>query len=250
MAKTNTGLVAFCKAALNAGTGYVYGTFGRICTTALLDDCARRYPDPDLAGGEMRKVGEKWIGKRVVDCIGLVKYYMFSDRYGDNPQYVAKYDQGANTTFNNAASKGVISTIPEIPGLLLHMDGHVGVYIGNGDVIEARGTAYGVVKTRLNSRPWTHWYKSQWITYSGSDNAPFTCDTHSTVPIQRGKKYTARITCSVYPKVITGTGGIVTTRLESRSGDNYYFSFTGIATGATGIYINNSPSAVFVCKVV
>ena len=86
MAKTNTGLVSFCKAALNAGTGYVYGTFGQICTTALLDDCAKRYPASDQAGGEMRKIGEKWLGKRVVDCIGLVKYYMFSDNYGDNPK--------------------------------------------------------------------------------------------------------------------------------------------------------------------
>ncbi len=88
---------------------------------------------------------------------------------------------------------------------------------------------------------WTH-------TSSGSDD--FDCDTHSTVTIQRGNKYTARITCSQYPTVIAGTGGIVSISLASQSGDNYYFAFTGVSTGATGIYINNSSSAVFVCKVV
>lgn len=83
-----------------------------------------------------------------------------------------------------------------------------------------------------------------------SGNAPFTCDTHSTVTIQRGKKYIARITCSQYPKVIAGTGGIVSISLSSQSGNNCYFAFTGIRAGSAGIYINNSSSAVFICKVV
>ena len=248
MAKTNTGLVEFCKEALNDQAGYVYGTFGQICSSSLLDQKAKAYPK--YAGGHNREVGNKWIGKRVVDCIGLVKYYMFAESYGDNPKYVTKYDQSANTTFNNATSKGSISTIQEIPGLLLHMDGHVGVYIGNGDVIEARGVAYGVVKTRLSSRPWTHWYKSQWINYLNSDNVPFSCDTHSTVTIQKGKKYQARITCSQYPAVVAGTGGIVSVSYASKSGNNYYFAFTGIHAGSTGIYINGSASPVFICKVV
>ena len=37
------------------------------------------------------------------------------------------------------------------------MRGHVGVYIGNGEVIEARGHEYGVVKTKLARRPWKRW---------------------------------------------------------------------------------------------
>ena len=32
---------------------------------------------------------------------------------------------------------------------------HVGLYIGDGDVIEAKGTQYGVVKSKVSSR--THW---------------------------------------------------------------------------------------------
>lgn len=78
----------------------------------------------------------------------------------------------------------------------------------------------------------------------------FTCDTHSTVTIQRGKKYTARITCAGYPTIVAGTGGIVSVSFASQSGNNYYFAFTGVGVGSTGIYINHSASAVFVCKVV
>ena len=74
--KTNIGLTEFCKKALADGCGYVYGTFGQVCTVDLLNDRAKAYPDSNLAGGTMRKVGEKWLGKRVVDCSGLIKYYL------------------------------------------------------------------------------------------------------------------------------------------------------------------------------
>lgn len=72
---------------------------------------------------------------------------------------------------------------------------------------------------------WTH-------TPSVGDSS-FTCDTHSTVTIQRGNKYQARITCSQYPKVVAGTGGIVSTSLASQSGNDYYFTFTGVNVGST-----------------
>lgn len=44
--------------------------------------------------------------------------------------------------------------MPDIPGIAVFMSGHVGLYIGNGEVIEARGFAYGVVKTKLKDRKW------------------------------------------------------------------------------------------------
>ncbi len=89
-----------------------------------------------------------------------------------------------------------------------------------------------------------------WTHTSSGDDTSFTCDTHSTVTIKKGNKYQARITCASYPKVVAGTGGIVSVSLASQSGSDYYFAFTGVSTGSTGIYINGSPSAVFVCQVV
>jgi hypothetical protein len=41
----------------------------------------------------------------------------------------------------------------------------VGVYIGNGEVIEAKGHRYGVAKTKLSERPWTSYGKLKWINY-------------------------------------------------------------------------------------
>lgn len=39
------------------------------------------------------------------------------------------------------------------------------MYIGDGYVIEAMGTKYGVVKTELAGRGWTHWLEIEYINY-------------------------------------------------------------------------------------
>lgn len=56
-------------------------------------------------------------------------------------------------------------TMPEVVGLMLWKEGHVGVYIGNGYVIEAMGTRKGVVKTELAGRGWQGWCKLPYINY-------------------------------------------------------------------------------------
>ena len=42
---------------------------------------------------------------------------------------------------------GTIDTLPEIVGLALFMDGHIGYYVGGGYAVEWRGFNYGCVKT-------------------------------------------------------------------------------------------------------
>ena len=60
---------------------------------------------------------------------------------------------------------GDISTMPEIPGLMLWKSGHAGVYIGGGYAIEAMGTRKGVVKTEVSDRGWQGWGKLPYINY-------------------------------------------------------------------------------------
>lgn len=45
------------------------------------------------------------------------------------------------------------------------MSGHVGIYVGNGEVVEWRGFNYGCVVTRLAERPWKYWYAVPWVDY-------------------------------------------------------------------------------------
>lgn len=78
-------------------------------------------------------------------------------------------DKSANGMFSYAKSQGMdwgtIDTIPELPGVAVRYDGHVGVYVGNGYVVEERGFNYGCQKTKLKDRKWLHWYKLPWINY-------------------------------------------------------------------------------------
>ena len=68
--------------------------------------------------------------------------------------------------------------MPEKPGVLVFIHSaktgrmeHVGVYIGGGYCIEARGHAFGVVQTALRGRGWTHWGLCPYITYDSANGA-------------------------------------------------------------------------------
>jgi hypothetical protein len=75
-------------------------------------------------------------------------------------------DYGADQMYYSASVSGTIDTIPDIPGIAVWHEGHIGVYVGNGEVVEAMGTKYGVVKTQLEGRGWTHWLEIPFIEYS------------------------------------------------------------------------------------
>lgn len=172
--KTAAGLVKHMKKCLQDGWGYVYGAIGQTCTERLLDQCAERYPANNLAGGAMRQAGEKWLGKKVADCSGIVKAYLMSEYTGGPITYNAEVDTAVH--YNAAKEKGPIGTMPDIPGILVYMPSHVGVYVGNGEVIESAGTLYGVKKSTVEksyiSGPWTHWYKCPGITYDSAAEEP------------------------------------------------------------------------------
>ena len=165
---TNKGLVEHAKMALSQGWGYVWGTFGLILSESTLSDKILQYPTG--VGGYQAFIRAKWLGKRTVDCVGLIKSYMWWRSNGASPvTYDPKTDLNADGMYKTATEKGPINTLPKnIPGICLWKEGHIGVYIGNGLVIEARGTIAGVVEsplTGIGSSPWTHWLKCPFITY-------------------------------------------------------------------------------------
>jgi uncharacterized protein YgiM (DUF1202 family) len=67
--------------------------------------------------------------------------------------------------YSQCKEHGSIGTIPEIPGLLVWKTGHIGVYIGEGYVVQASGFNTGVIQTLLSASPWTNWGKCPFITY-------------------------------------------------------------------------------------
>ncbi|MEA4831927.1 MAG: NlpC/P60 family protein [Oscillospiraceae bacterium] len=163
MSKTAKGLVEYAKAQL--GRPYWYGSFGQLANARDLDWYARTYP---VYWTDSRVVlaKEKHIGQKVHDCVGLIKGYLWSSDPNSPAKYREDQDVSANGMRLKCVERGDINTIPETPGTLVFMSGHVGIYIGNGEVIEARGFQYGVVKTKLYDRPWKWWGKCPWIDYS------------------------------------------------------------------------------------
>lgn len=163
--KNNLDLVEWAIAAYNADWGYVMGTYGLVLTEDLLE--AKLVQLPDDVGPYEEFIRANYLGLRTADCVGLIKGYSWYDVDTGEIGYATNGhpDVGADQLYNNATEKGPISTLPEIPGLILHAEGHVGIYIGGGYAIEAMGTRYGVVKTRVANRNWTGWCKSPYIAY-------------------------------------------------------------------------------------
>ena len=170
--KNNLDLAQWAIAAEKAGWGYVWGTYGRILTRSLFEMKLEQYPED--VGKYEEYISSNYIGKRTADCVGLIKGYSWYDPQTESFGYAVNGmpDLSANQIYEYSDEKGTIDTIPEIPGLLVWMDGHVGIYIGNGEVIEAMGTHYGVVRTQLSRRGWQAWAKVPGIVYLEESEEP------------------------------------------------------------------------------
>ncbi len=138
------------------GCGYIYGATGWICTAKRRLEQAAQYPEyADTILG----TGAKWDGKQCYDCAQLVRRAL--EQIGIKPP------SGATSQYNADIweDKGEISTMPDTPGVILYRQTadkkmqHTGIYIGGGEVVDARGHKYGVMRSLITSYPWTHWAK-------------------------------------------------------------------------------------------
>lgn len=163
--KNNLDLVKWSEFAADKKWGYVWGTYGTVLDKAFLESKIEQYPNE--VGGKEDFIRANWLGKRTADCVGLIKGYFWYDVESQKTILISNGmpDIGADTMYENATEKGTIDTIPEIPGLAVWKSGHIGVYIGNGQVVEAYGTTTGVIRSQLTDGGWTHWLKIPYITY-------------------------------------------------------------------------------------
>lgn len=136
------------------GCGYIYGATGWVCTPGRLARQEKQYP---AFAAQMKRYGGKWMGKPCYDCAQLTRDV--AKRAG------VALPSGATSQWRAAGiwkEKDVIDTLPDEAGIFLFTmrDGrmtHTGVSIGNGEEVDARGHAYGVVRRRISGTSYTHW---------------------------------------------------------------------------------------------
>ena len=166
--KTTSGLYAY--AYLQLGRPYWYGTFGNTANAALLSERSSYYPemyDISVVGGA---AFDTQYGERVHDCVGLIKGYRWSATPNDPPTRNASQDVNVQglyaqcTRIRGTIDRNDLTGIPVGAVLFYGTMEHCGVYAGSGNIIEARGHAYGVVSTTLATRTgFTLWGVPDWM---------------------------------------------------------------------------------------
>ena len=176
-------LISKFQYALEDHWGYIWGQWGGTWTQAKQNAASR----------EMTvKYGSKWIGHRVADCSGLFRW-----AYSELGEAIA---HGSNSIFDRYCSaKGTLKNGKRtdgadlLPGTAVFTGdakehGHIGLYIGNGKVIEAAGTRQGVIKSDVTDSKWTYWGELKAVDYGYPVSSPSTPPTVERPTLRRGDK--------------------------------------------------------------
>lgn len=88
--------------------------FGQVASQSLLEQKKKQYPTQYTATDFKSQ-----FGKRVHDCVGLIKGYLWTDN--GKLTYNPSQDKDVSGFYQNCNEIGNITNIPEIQGLLVFM---------------------------------------------------------------------------------------------------------------------------------
>lgn len=147
---------------LEEGWGYIYGQWGALWTKEKQAAATR----------EMTvKYGSKWIGHMVTDCSGLVYWALKQLSIETVHHATYLYTNWCKVKGKMLNGKRIDGEAMK-PGSLVFLKGseekihHVGVYVGNGEVIEAKGTQSGVILSDLSR--WDYWGELKVVDYTNN----------------------------------------------------------------------------------
>lgn len=176
---------------IKPAAGYIYGASakGLVWTAVNQKALVEKYNRTGNSDLELSaKYGSKWIGHVVYDCSGLTS--------GKADELGLKYHHGSNSSWlYDCQAKGEITSGIKLPvGAwvytgTLNKHGHIGIYVGDGKTLEAKGTKDGVVLSSLSLKKWTYWGLGKGIEFEfvpGKDPEP---DPSPTPAPEPSKKY-------------------------------------------------------------
>lgn len=172
------------KMIATAKTVYLWGTFGAPLTNSLILNKSKQYPG--WYSSQRQSRFKSLVGKNyfAFDCVGLIKAILWgwignAESYG-GARYTSNQvpDVDANVMIKLCAHVSMeFNNI--IPGEVVWLKGHIGIYIGDGKVVECTPSFKdGVQITALanfgeikgyNSRTWTSHGQLPWVNYQAKD---------------------------------------------------------------------------------
>lgn len=180
---TNNQFIDKAKEIYNLNTAYASGTFGQKYTDAFIKQKKAQYPKwyTDKRVADLKSRATKTL--YLFDCVGLIKgiIWGFPKMTYESGGLKDVSDQGLWDKYcvNKSKDFGSIK-----PGAIVHIKGHVGIYIGDGKVIECTTkwgskviiTALGNIGSikGLNTRSW-----DEYGYLSILDNIPKTEQNHT-----------------------------------------------------------------------
>jgi len=169
-------LVAYFKKALEEQWGYIFGTSGQEWTESrqknIINKMVNQYGSSWKNNSEAKgndyynsaAHGSKWIGHRVADCSGLfvAAFNQYGIRVSHSSHYqYTDYCKEKGTLKNGRKADG--SELEPGTAVFIYKDDrkrytHIGLVVdSDGTVIEAKGTQYGVVTSKVTDSKWNRW---------------------------------------------------------------------------------------------
>ena len=175
---TNTEFVNKLLEVRKYQTKYAKGTFGQRATDSFINQKAKQYPKwyTDSRVASLKALSDD---TRLFDCVGLIKGVMWGF---PNIIYTSNgvKDYSDQSIWEVSTDKSYDFSHVEV-GELLWLQGHVGVYIGEGKAIECTTAGTGNVQITavsnigqiagLRSRKWTTHSKLPFIVYNATQGS-------------------------------------------------------------------------------
>lgn len=159
-------------------TVYMLGTIGQRCTNDLINSQAKRndigyWYNADKVAQLSKYANVSW----AFDCVGLIKAVLWGWTDTKAPYATNGVPDINETTMINSYCTDVSTDFTKIePGEVVWLQGHIGVYIGNGEVVECTPKWNNCVQItwlqnlgtnhKYNNRMWTKHGKLKFLEYS------------------------------------------------------------------------------------